>query len=100
MVQQISRGDLEQIDLEQKEIDRFMNLIDLMKRSPQISNSYSGPKKQLTMRFTLDGAHKNTEIVLDPEAMPIIFGNSNNQEVGQKADFVQLKGTKICNQHF
>jgi len=34
MVQQITRGDLEQIAMEEKEIDRFMNLIDLMKRSP------------------------------------------------------------------
>jgi len=37
MIQQVHRTDLEQLGLEGKEIDRFMNLIDLMKRNTKIS---------------------------------------------------------------
>ena len=53
LVQQITRSDLEQLGLEQKEIDRFMNLIDLMKRNMLHSQTQaSGPKKQLILTFT------------------------------------------------
>jgi hypothetical protein len=58
--------------LEEKEIDRFLNLIDLMKRSTKISfQQNQGPKKKLIMRF-IKGLDKT--IILDPENMPLVFG--------------------------
>ena len=82
MVQQITRGDLDQAGLEQKEIDRFVNLIDLMKRSSKINlQSVQGPKKKLTLRF-IDGSLKGKTVDLDTARMPFIFGKSDNQEVG------------------
>lgn len=87
--------------MEQKEIDRFMNLIDLMKRISKINlQQTTGPKKKLVMRF-VEGSLKGQQIQLDTEEMPIVFGKSDpNQEAGQKKDFRQLVGDKVVNQHF
>jgi hypothetical protein len=75
-----------------------MNLLDLMKRVSKINlRENTGPKKKLVMRF-IEGNLKGKQIQLDPEEMPIIFGKCDpNQEAGQKKDFLQLEGTKICN---
>lgn len=52
MMQQIQRIDLEQMSLKDKEIDRFMNLLDLMKRSSHYNlQQNTTPKKQLVLRF-------------------------------------------------
>ena len=37
MVQQITKTDLEQIGMENKEIDRYLNLVNLMKRTTKIN---------------------------------------------------------------
>ena len=60
--------------MESKEIDRFMNLIDLMKRISKINlQENKGPKKKLVMRF-IEGSLKGQKVILDTEEMPIIFG--------------------------
>ena len=54
MIQQVHRTDLEQLGLETKEIDRFMNLIDLMKRNTKINiqmNTNQNAKKMLMLKF-------------------------------------------------
>jgi hypothetical protein len=58
-----------------------MNLIDLMKRN-MLQNTYQQQaKKMLILKFT-QGSLK-TDVVLDPEDMPIVFGCSDpNQEAG------------------
>lgn len=83
--------------MEEKESDRFMNLMDLMKRISKINLQQNvGPKKKLVMRF-IEGGLKGQQIILEPEEMPIIFGKTDpNQEAGQKKDF-RLEGDKICN---
>lgn len=69
----VNRHDLEQLGLKLQEIDRFMNLIELMKRSTHINlQSNSPPKKMLVMRFVHGPI--NREILLDPDQMPIVFG--------------------------
>ena len=64
--------------LEQKEIDRFMNLIDLMRsqrsRSSSLLESNKGQKKELVLRF-IQGPLKK-EIQLNPDDMPIVFGKT------------------------
>ena len=48
MVQQVHKNDLDNTGIEEKEIDRFMNLIDLMKRSNSSKvNIYNAPQKKL-----------------------------------------------------
>jgi hypothetical protein len=48
VVQQVHRNDLENIGIEDKEIDRFMNLVDLMKRSTSSKvNLYNAAQKKL-----------------------------------------------------
>jgi hypothetical protein len=66
-----------------QEIDRFMNLVELMKRSTHINLNMDGTaKKMLVMRF-IEGPI-NRQIVLDPDQMPIVFGQKDpNQESGQ-----------------
>lgn len=62
--------------MESKEIDRFMNLIDLMRRNTKISLQQNhGPKKMLVMKF-IQGPLAGKEIPLDPEEMPIVFGKA------------------------
>ena len=52
--------------MESKEIDRFMNLIDLMRRNTKISlQQKHDAKKVLVMRF-IQGPLANKEIILDP----------------------------------
>ena len=54
MIHQVHRTDLEQLGLETKEIDRFVNLIDLMKRNTKINiqmSNNSAPKKMLVLKF-------------------------------------------------
>ena len=52
MIQQVHRTDLEQLGLETKEIDRFMNLIDLMKRNTKINiQMNANAKKMLILKF-------------------------------------------------
>ena len=42
-----------------------------------------------------------TDVKLDPEDMPIVFGCRDlNQEAGQKSKCVEMIGPKICSQHF
>ena len=56
-----------------QEIDRFMNLIELMKRSTHINLNMDGTaKKMLVMKFVQGPI--NRQIVLDPDQMPIVFG--------------------------
>ena len=48
VVQQVHRNDLENIGIEEKEIDRFMNLVDLMKRSTSSKvNLYNAAQNKL-----------------------------------------------------
>jgi hypothetical protein len=75
-------------------------LIDLMKRN-MLQNTYQQqqPKKQLILKF-IKGPLE-TDVVLDPEDMPIVFGCSDsNQEAGQKLKCVEMTGPKIVSQHF
>lgn len=53
MMHQVHRTDLEQLGLENKEIDRFMNLIDLMKRNTKINIQMGNTnnKKMLLLKF-------------------------------------------------
>ena len=53
------------------EIDRFMNLLDLMKRNTKINiqNNNTNGKKMLMLKFIAGGLNK--EILLDPDHMPI-----------------------------
>ena len=83
--------------LEDRDIDRFLNLIDLVKRCPKVNlGQNTAQKKKLIMRF-IEGTLKGQEISLDPEEMPIIFGKGDpNQEVGQKNGFRKISGAKIC----
>ena len=72
MIQQVHRTDLEQLGLETKEIDRFMNLIDLMKRNTKINiqmNTNQNAKKMLMLKFIAGPLQQ--EILLDPDNMPI-----------------------------
>lgn len=101
MIQQVHRTDLEQLGLETKEIDRFMNLIDLMKRNTKINIqiNHASNKKMLILKF-IAGPLKS-EILLDPDNMPIQFGKAAmNAEAGQQKFFVDLQGDKICSHHF
>lgn len=102
MIQQVHRTDLEQLGLETKEIDRFMNLIDLMKRNTRINiqmSTNANTKKMLVVKF-IAGSIKQ-EILLDPDNMPIQFGKlAMNPEAGQQQFFVELQGEKICSNHF
>tara|TARA_B110000285_G_C15102744_1_gene605969 strand:- start:1306 stop:1557 length:252 start_codon:yes stop_codon:yes gene_type:complete len=52
VVQQVHKNDLDDIGIEQKEIDRFMNLIDLMKRSTssKVNMGNAAQKKTLIIR--------------------------------------------------
>lgn len=101
MVQNINTSDLDQIGIEQKEIDRFFNLVNLMKRTSKINlQQNTGVKKKLVMRF-LEGSLKGTVIPLDLEEMPILFGKSDpDQEAGQMKNFHKIEGEKIVDKHF
>ena len=58
-----------------------------MKRISKINlQQNTGKKKKLVMKF-IHGPLKNTELMLNPEEMPINFGKSDpNQEAGQKKE--------------
>jgi serine/threonine protein phosphatase PrpC len=92
---------LESIGLELKEIDRYLNLVNLMKRTTKINlQQNTGPKKKLVMRF-IQGALKGQEILLDTEELPIIFGKQEaNQESGNMKNFRKIEGDKIVDKHF
>ena len=80
VVQQVHRNDLENIGIEDKEIDRFMNLVDLMKRSnsSKVNLYNTSQKKLLVIRQVLGGNHT---VVLDPDNMPIVFGSKEKKDV-------------------
>jgi len=65
--------DLEKMGLQDSEIDRFLQLFEVMKSSQNLNLLSSNKmRKMLVLKFVSGPLDK--EIILDPEEMPIIFG--------------------------
>ena len=94
----MQREDLLKFGVETKETDRFMNLIELMKRTAKINlSSSAGQAKKLLVMKMVNGPMKR-EILLDPDHMPIVFGRADiNREAGSNGNFIEIIGDKISN---
>lgn len=81
----VENNDLKKFGIQESEISRFNNCIQLLKRSSKLNIQTNGdqPKKLLVMKLT-DGPIQK-EILLHPEQLPIVFGrNAKGIKVNRK----------------
>lgn len=73
---EVQRIDLQKFGVQDQEVDRLFNQIDLLRRSSNMNISQNGnqARKLLVMKL-IDGPIKR-DITLDPEQLPIIFGRT------------------------
>lgn len=80
MVQQTTQKDLEEMGLGQREIDKFMQQVDKLKRVCKVNlQQNTQAKKKLVMRF-VEGKLTGTKIELNVDELPIVFGAADPSE--------------------